>query len=117
MSFDLSRLTPAPWVCPFDGSGLALAADGSPVADCGGEVDAEFCALARNAMDVQIRRRWWSEPVGNKWRLSKIFRYLVEDDGEWWSVAGAEHADPLTPLTTSDAWFKANCEKESENVP
>ena len=118
MSIDLSKLTPPPWssVAQFDfghvGPGkrsakFVLARGMEAIAIFDKEEDCDAVATMRNALDVQVRRGWWSEPVGKKWRLSKYFRYLVEDDGEWWSVAGAEHDDPLTPLVTSDQWMKA----------
>jgi hypothetical protein len=103
------QMTPAPWESdgirlwgreehgeqPFVGV-LPLLADLAGVRDL------------RNAMDVQMRRGWYSEQVSTgRWRLAKVFRYTLEDEA-WWEQTRKEFDSPITPLLEADVWCKAN---------
>lgn len=98
---DLSKLSPAPWVSDKDadiwhGSHLIFRHTGC------NEDDADFCALARNAFDVMMRRGW------------NVYK---EMDG--WSIGndsflrGMGDCDPFTALVEADKWYAENIERKT----
>ena len=119
MSIDLSKLLPAPWEPDHEMVYFGAVDDrGRPdslvVAECRSPEVAQFVALARNAIDVLIRRGW-------------AVRHS-EFDGMWWLAhAGTPHpkafrdwseenafADPFTTLIEADKWYRENVEGGAE---
>jgi hypothetical protein len=108
---NLERLSPAPWRVS-DAHGLCVVRDdpiGDVVADLsvgqwvGNRADAEFIALARNAFDVMMRRRWHQEPLSNgKWLVCE------NRNGDW--CDGPTCDDPFTALVEADRWYRENVE-------
>jgi hypothetical protein len=115
---DLSKLTPAPWVSDKDGRvWLDSGCDSSLVADLNEEDDAQFCALARNAIDVMVRREWTVTKWGygeskDKWGVTTF-------KGDWphellgMGPLANSHPDPFTALVEADSWYKANVENKT----
>ncbi len=126
---DLSKLTPAPWTESHGSSPIADTGDYFPwcnlsgpdrtiaifeerrYADSGDETDdAEFCALARNAFDVMMRRGWTP---------------LRTDSGEWWIIEEFDFLgapawrwpDPFTALVEADKWYSEHVEKGPSHEP
>jgi hypothetical protein len=80
--------------------------------------DGEFIALARNAFDVMMRRRWYAayedgagDPCFSGW-------YAVEEHGvaiDMSPVKGTKEypikKDPFTALVEADKWYRGNVEK------
>ena len=106
---NIDKLAPAPWKAEgerlWPKSGPALAkfqgwASGEP------EACAEFCALARNAFDVMMRRgfgvKTWHHPErGQQWKAT-------DTGGFFLNVQYA--ADPFTALVEADRWYRENVE-------
>jgi len=75
-----------------------------------------FAALARNACDVMIRRKWTVRPHKDGYvaveRLTDVWEdhAIIKDvDGlEDWDVAVRPH--PFTALVAADEWYKENVE-------
>lgn len=125
---NLEHLAPAPWVAEWrSGSGAYILSAGGvanrgPLIQ-GKQTDAEFCALARNAFDVMLRRGWWAQrDCGcDLWRISWNTEDCVNGRVKsfpWWKYekqTGKAPAwpDPFTALIEADAWYKANVEKGS----
>lgn len=67
--------------------------------------DAEFIALARNAFDVMMRRKWYPMLDGSgKWRAEyQESDYLTRN----WVNSEADFSfnDPFTALVEADAWY------------
>jgi hypothetical protein len=72
--------------------------------------DPNFQTAAALAFEVMMRRRWYAEPMGGKWRLSKEFKYRIENES-WWEVCVREYDDPFTALVAADQWWKEHIEK------
>lgn len=120
---DLTKLTPAPWrVDPWNTLpngyliGPSIETLPAPVGLMRAVPpismamdDAEFCALARNAFDVMMRRNWHPEiwDMHGNW-------FVVTREGDWvTSPNGREplySADPFTALLAADEWYVANVE-------
>src|SRR4051812_23695569 len=107
---DLAKLTPAPWYVQIEGGGVVMAADDCPVAECGGDVDAEFIALARNAFAVMMDRNWTPVPIGNGYWMPQH-----PDDGTpgYFTNAhpGRVFTDPFTAIVEADKFYRANIDK------
>lgn len=121
---DISGLAPAPWKasgCHIESAPIHADGGRMVIYDEGGhnDVDAAFIALARNAFDVMMRRRWeahWSaegwwvdgEDKGyggydaNDWHPGMFQKWL---DEYLWS-------DPYTALVEADKWYVANVENK-----
>lgn len=111
MTLDLAKLTPAPW------NEASWAKDhGRVTTPCGGfdvgegrAADAEFIAIARNALDVMMRRGWYAVPCNAdavKWIVVNAFAVQLERGGNTGTYFTA--SDPFTALVAADDWFKAN---------
>lgn len=111
---DLAKLTPAPWTAGaisetlYDPSGAVLAHfyhGGTDETRAAAHAAMEFTALARQAMDVMMRRHWTvTRWVNEKWG--------VLDTNDKWihpllSYDGNAHDDPFTALVAADAWLLA----------
>ncbi len=103
MTLDLSKLTPAPWRLQCAGSGLVIDAEDLPAADCGGDVDAQFIALARNAFDVMMRRSWGVRVTTG---VSHQAVFHVHDDGR--DIGPTCYTCPFTALVETDKWANEN---------
>ena len=112
--FDLTKLTPAPWrVAGVQGQTTKYVACSAGVLSLSmSEANAEFTALARNAFDVMMRRRWTVEPCGAMWYAS-----ACEDEDDLccspvipWGQNPAIFADPFTALVEADKWYRENVE-------
>lgn len=118
MSIDLMRLSPAPWEADGFGSDEHGWGFGVVCKDTKGQgdflvraaemskADAEFCALARNAFDVMMRRGWWSVPqkCGETWIAMNAFAVQIERGGN--TGIYFVSPDPFTCLVEADRWFK-----------
>lgn len=124
---DLTKLSPAPWDAVRISDDVAVVVHkGGPASftsifhntgnldewPWANESDADFIALARNAIDVMMRRGWYAalEREGfvnrNKW-------IVREKTGMCVAGAGAvEYPDPFTALVEADKWYRENIEKE-----
>jgi len=110
---DQSKLTPAPWSVehfdqwsqishgPLDDASERFAVD-----DPMSFADMEFCALARNAFDVMMRRSDWI-----------VSACIAGDYSQWWKVeddndrtVGEPQTDPFTALVEADRWYRENVE-------
>jgi hypothetical protein len=134
---DLSKLSPAPWT-PIDKRGWSglESANGEDLvlyATCEGSWHSRvvsddpavipFIALARNAFDVMIRRRWFPRFVGSKEGKQQWVAYdwnggknLLDTTAVWFS-AGKEFPnfqseDPFTCLVEADKWWRENVENQ-----
>jgi hypothetical protein len=120
MSIDLTKLPAAPWVSLFDvrtGSHL-VTAHGRLVLlpehdDAEGKAIVEFAALARNALDVQMRRGWYAyrrEPDGPFFVAMK-FRHLAPGEKSWDAYFALQEykpdgwPDPDSALVEADRWM------------
>ncbi len=122
MSLDLTKLTPAPW-CVRHGeldSSVFCGSENPLDAKCGfhlpGSTDAAFIALARNAFDVMMRRKFSPEKVGEN-----EFSVLMDGEtlGSMWIGFTDPYtgkrlvwADPFTALVEADEWYRENVEKQ-----
>ncbi len=113
---DLSKLTPAPWFVDRDHANFDVAygtqgdaSDTFSLLDRYEETDYEFIALARNALDVMMRRKWMAmcdvEAVGGWW---------VEDARG--TPLGMPRCcpDPFTAIVEADKWYAENVEKKGK---
>ncbi len=119
---DLTKLSAAPFIVIFHGFVAELRpwriqdATGKTVAWFCREEDAKQAALARNALDIMLRRGWWSCPYINHptakriWIAINAFCVQIERGGNTGTYFLA--ADPFTPLVEADAWLTAR-EKEA----
>jgi hypothetical protein len=117
---DLENLTAAPWQLVWCGaqsgcaSGYVQNGTRTPCHffhDC--KADGEFIALARNALDIMLRRHWWpvafrcDEDQGRAWHVSsscvppEMRRFAAQ---QWC-------ADPFTAIVEADQWCRENLEK------
>lgn len=125
---DMSKLTPAPWHVTGEKWDRHVAHEGDrfpllkpenqEIPECTAAL--EFAAIARNAFDILMRRRWFPCPrvLTGGW---------VVDDGEGgWLYRRADHggdgsvihaADPFTALVNADKWYKENVERPAETAP
>ena len=129
MMIDLSKLTPAPWrIDEFsDNETTAICGPGSDDHVCiiqhgdelaqgpspTEEVNAEFIALARNALDVQMRREWFSVPDGftGRWKVAtnlQAYKIPMELWQAWEDVIRADN--PFTALVHADKWYAEHIE-------
>ena len=130
---DLTKLADAPWVAweiqqsPAQGGmrvgGLTNEQNFSPLiaVDHSVALDpdfAAFAALARNAMDVMMRRGWSPTRTKVAGRPSWFVRFWA--GSALATILSRErlgyvhyHADPFTALVEADKWYKASVEKTS----
>jgi len=112
---DLSKLTPAPWesvatwkVVGSETGEFILARGLKGIANFAKEADGDFAALARNAFDVLMRRRWFPNCHNGKWRVESG---VVRLEGWIGDVANPIEAnDPFTALVEADKWYRENVE-------
>jgi hypothetical protein len=106
---DLSKLSPAPWFA--NGRQLYGEESFSSLVFSGGgfPTNVEFCALARNAFDVMIRRKW-----GVALCLIGGWEVFSRDGQECRDLdcPNVGHADPFTALVEADRWYVANVENQ-----
>ncbi len=111
MSIDLEKLSPAPW----QSTGHELYYGRSPCfhQQISKATDAEFIALARNAFDVMMRRKWHAEfYVGGAWCVVTddggiLYRFRA-NGGDGLRITAT---DPFTALVEADKWYLENVEK------
>lgn len=146
MGLDLTKLTPAPWT--YDG--MDCFDEGEPVhvigpsvlaivpcehsgvvdqnfweeakADLASKADAEFIALARNDLDVKLRRGWHTEKCTDKagsWYAPQFFCDVMglmmqdrisHDLHDSFFEAAYQTGHDVGLLTKADRWYKANIE-------
>lgn len=102
---NLDKLTPAPWVVKPFGSQFLVTNDKEQVVIMvfSRRDDAEFAALARNALDIQMRRGWSCEKgCDGKWRAC-----WQDNDGYGPAepVCHVAAADPFTALVEAEKWL------------
>ena len=111
MSFDLSKLTPAPWIVTVvDQAGqrfikrpsghLLLMAEFDDNSEDVAALD--FAALARNAFDVMMRRGWGVVKGVDGWFPA------LPITGELYALRKMRWPDPFTALVEADAWWEKN---------
>ncbi len=112
---DLSKLAPAPWSVEA-GEGL-VDGNGLPLLQADDDVwllTLEASALARNALDVMMRRGWeprrYECPMGGNpsWQAYWSDGRCVDATNLW--------PNPFTALVEADKWFRENVEKEQTNA-
>lgn len=107
MSIDLSKLTPAP--CEelvLVGSGTRhWAQTPDRVHPKQSREDARFFALARNALDVMMRRGWHPMPDSEKWFVYGECSMILQAAG-----THGPYPDPFTALVEADKWYRENVE-------
>ncbi len=103
MTIDLEKLSPAPW---REGHPATLA-------------DLDFARLARNALDVMLRRGWVPHRWGNGWIACECTHnpgdgllVLHEHDRRGRVLDAPTCADPFTALVEADCWYQHHVEKE-----
>lgn len=112
---DFTKLTPAPWEVLKDkesqtlfiprpnGFPMLLEEDNDPV-------PLEFAALARNAFDVMMRRRWqaeWWLAEGELFGVDSALTNLPEE------LQKMRWPDPFTALVEADRWMTEQEDKQS----
>ena len=122
MSIDLEKLTPA----PLHAGGAAGYYDYATFSAESGLVgcflkrnEADFHALARNAFDVMMRRRWAATPwsPNEKWGLDpEIFSDNRTEANtqkfiDW--IYRNVFDDPFTALVEADRWYRENVEQKT----
>lgn len=96
MSADLRKLTPAPWVL---GGDLSVNGEWWP------DGAAEFIVLAREALDVMMRRGWGVKKAWyGGWEIIGGGSLFEESKRESWGD------DPFTALVEADKWYRENVE-------
>lgn len=129
MPVDFSKVTPAPWEVDttkalgaygvwtgyathpgHDGAGYPSQICQMPVLNSldreQRDANAAAIALLRNAQDVQMRRKWWSEWHNEEqlWVVHDKNGYIEQlIDGQYLWFCGP---DPDSPLIEADEWFK-----------
>lgn len=115
MTFDASKISPAPWETCC-GGWRVVSGDSREchvVCDVGtnkasrnprNAANAEFMAIARNAFDIMMRRQWWVVPHGRFWRVRG-------DDSRDLDMENDNYPDPFTALIEADKWYRENVEK------
>lgn len=136
MAIDLTKLTPAPWGAsgdmvthpgseesmrrikagemPFTSIRICICEPSHYLSQEAAEADAEFIALARNALDVFMHRKWEliRYQQADKWCI----RYppMVGDEQAWerftYWIDDHVWPDPFTALVEADKWYRENCE-------
>lgn len=116
---DLSKLTPAPWCVCQSNSDLAEKGEffvkfSDPRDDLSTDSTmmdrdhAEFIALARNAFEVMMRRKWRTVYFVEGW-------YVLDEEGHYVPINSANtrelSPDPFTALVMADRWYRENIEK------
>lgn len=116
MAFDPSKLSPAPWTATSAGIILPVA-----IADRehGSRPDWEFCALARNAFDVMLRRGWYAAPrlhhrfdTWQTWEVCHNGSEPVMPLRWHWEPHQGVFDDPFTALVEADRWYRENVERK-----
>jgi hypothetical protein len=126
---DASKLSPAPWEANpsswAHGKGWVIGGktkfghDSIEVRMLGAgvsEANAEFIALARNAFDVMLRRKWGIGKGSEGWFVSGILgeAHLSSAHADFVEKFLFDHQNPFEMLIEADAWYRANCEKEAD---
>ena len=77
------------------------------------EDEAQFIAIARNAFDVMMRRKWRAEQADDgKWFVHQIIGLLPDFDAFVKYTRVTYHDDPFTALVEADKWYAVNVEKK-----
>jgi hypothetical protein len=124
MVINLDKLTPAPW-----GFGNGSDDSSDDFFWAGGEwgagslvefwrkdsskedwegikADGEFIALARNAFEVMMRRKWRASYDGGRWYVDLYKHCNILDP------MTIDAADPFTALVEADKWYRENVENK-----
>lgn len=125
---DFSKLTPAPQHVLYhrendsqpvivSGDRCVLYAPFMPDGlDEQGKADIECAALARNALDVQMTRRWYSGRSRNEKLRDRFFVWNEDDDSPAILMSVQDKAlwiDPFTALVEANEWHKKNVEGQT----
>ncbi len=124
MGIDLKDLSPAPWeaserrVLAFPPEGcrvVCYTASGKSTRTPASEADAAFIALARNDLEVKLRRGWHTEKCSDadQWVVPQLLPSVMfrSDCGGIEAIYQDGHDVGL--LTKADEWLKALEVKES----
>lgn len=114
---DLRKLAPAPFTQVRWGNELYAVddANGRAVAHFANVADAKQCVLARNALDVMMRRGWHAEHWSDGWGVDATFDGSVDYE-DWHKSPFAlwldakRWPDSFTALVEADKWYKDNVE-------
>jgi hypothetical protein len=111
MSIDLTKLTPAPWFVSAPASDAFPAVvngKGFPIllSEQDNLHDLQAAALARNALDVMLRRGWAAKKKANDNWVVDIPLRMPFDGGSMEQIAG----DPFTALVEADRWYAEHVE-------
>ncbi|HYE77641.1 MAG TPA: hypothetical protein VEI97_06620 [bacterium] len=110
---DLSKLSPTPWVVLYPGHSIVLEQaggvhvawfqtdDGPSLNRAEHEANANFCALARNAFEVMMRRQWNPIPqVDKTWGIQNYETTYPK------GLGGMGWPDPFTALVEADKYYR-----------
>lgn len=110
---DAEKLTPAPWWFVPGANclrAMAVLRDGVG-GPFGNAADGEFCAMARTAFDVMMRRGWTAEKTPAGWMVDLWGSCGLLMSGTSAQAMTIEGNDPFTALVEADKWYTANVEK------
>jgi hypothetical protein len=111
-----AQLSPAPWKVSFHG--MVNPAKPWRIEDAAGDTtgwfisgeDAKQCALARNALDVMMRRRGWSPCWFDHYKQWGVDTGKLDDDGNEIFVGEPGNwfmrPDPFTSLVEADKYIE-----------
>lgn len=124
---DLSKLTPAPWNENDDGGVYDDSTDRNMIGEFGDGpptdkdiANAYFAVLARNDLDVKLRRGWHTEKCKevDQWivpqLIANLFGKSKEEFAELIKVIYQEGHD-VGLLTKADAWYAKHVEKKEKS--
>lgn len=121
---DLSKLTPAPWLLHHDehsgSTYIPETIDGFPMLLTELDTDThtvalEFAALARNALDVMMRRGWGVYAASGPGYHPGGHEYGWQaTDGDDNRIGDTLYSDPFTALVEADKWYRENAETKPE---
>lgn len=122
--FDPSKLTAEPWEAQncairmpsIQGgkSGLYIVCDAHNGRHDAARADAEFIALARNAFEIKMRRKWFAVPCPAGWVAARMFPDVEHDNSANWTWAIPQVipcGDPETAIVEAEAWALAHPEE------
>lgn len=119
---DLSKLTPEPWegvaqayVTTLEPTGkYILAHNMEAVAEFNREADVDFCAVARRAFGIMMRRGWEPKRSGFTQSWCVFDQQFQKADPSALDKRQLYWPDPFTALCAAEDWYVANVEKKHE---
>ena len=107
MTLDLSKLSPAPWVNCGHELFFGRQRQGTRHQQILKEADAEFCALARNAFDIMMRRGWGCSHGPRGWWVNCPMEVCLKFGVNF---KMEPFPDPFTALVEAEKWYVEHVE-------